>query len=560
MRKTLKRIILCLCLMTTMNGRAQDFILRQDSLLRVLDREIEHFDQHIARHQAQTRKLTQLLDKAETDSERYRWAYSLFQHYMAYASDSAFFYINQCIHIADRNHDQAAADSCRTMLAIRSSNTGMYQEALTTLGDIDKKRLTGKTLGRYYQAFNHVYSELSYYSHQPEIKKRYEELSRQYATLMLQTMPDDDDASFSQREINLLLAGKHKESMAVNDAWLTQTEPGSKRFALVAFYRFLEYNAQGDSTQTINWLAQSALADVRNAVMDQGSMWELANQLMIRGDVDRSYRYIMFASQCANRYGSRQRSWTIMPLLMDIAQNYKEEKDRTNRHLQLMLGMASLLALLLLVSFFFVYRQRNRLAQAKQELSQSNSDLSHANTLLSEMNGQLSDLNNQLSDTNLQLNESNRVKEEYIGRFLSLCSNYIDKMDALRKRVNKLAKVKNYDELMKLTKTQELRNEELDTLYNDFDSAFLHLFPNFVTDFNQLLREEEQIPVADAGKLNTSIRIFALIRLGIEDSSKIAEFLHYSVNTIYNYRAQVKNKAAGNRDDFENQVKRIGKP
>ena len=176
------------------------------------------------------------------------------------------------------------------------------------------------------------------------------------------------------------------------------------------------------------------------------------------------------------------------------------------------------------------------------------------------MNGQLSDLNNQLSDTNLQLNESNRVKEEYIGRFLSLCSNYIDKMDALRKRVNKLAKVKNYDELMRLTKTQELRNEELDTLYNDFDSAFLHLFPNFVTDFNQLLREEEQIPVADAGKLNTSIRIFALIRLGIEDSSKIAEFLHYSVNTIYNYRAQVKNKAAGNRDDFENQVKRIGKP
>ena len=107
MRKTLKRTILCLCLMTTMNGRAQDFILRQDSLLRVLDREIEHFDQHIARHQAQTRKLTQLLDKAETDSERYRWAYSLFQHYMAYASDSAFFYINPGVYyvraFVDRN-------------------------------------------------------------------------------------------------------------------------------------------------------------------------------------------------------------------------------------------------------------------------------------------------------------------------------------------------------------------------------------------------------------------------------------------------------------------------
>ena len=560
MRKTLKRTILCLCLLTTLNGGAQVFTHRQDSLLRVLDKEIEHFDQHIARHQAQTQELTKKLDKAQTDSERFRWAYSLFQHYMAYASDSAFFFINQCIHIAERNQDQAAADSCRAMLAIRSSNTGMYQEALTILGDIDKEGLTGKTLGKYYQAYSHVYTELSYYSRQPELKKRYDEMARQYADQMLRNLPSDDDASFMQREMNLLFSGKHKESMAVNDAWLQETKPDTKRFALVAFYRFLEYSFQGDSTQTINWLAQSALADVRNAVMDQGSMWELANQLMIRGDVDRSYQYIMFASQCAHQYGSRQRSWTIMPLLMDIAQNYKEEKDRTNHHLQLMLAMAVLLALLLLVSFFFVYRQRNRLALAKQELSQSNEELSHANSLLSEMNGQLSELNNRLSEANIQLNESNRVKEEYIGRFLSLCSTYIDKMDSLRKRVNKLAKSKSYDELIKFTKAQELRNEDLDTLYNDFDSAFLHLFPSFVSDFNRLLREDQRIELGNPEKLNTNIRIFALIRLGIEDSSKIAEFLHYSVNTIYNYRAQVKNGALGDRDEFENQVKRIGRP
>ena len=152
------------------------------------------------------------------------------------------------------------------------------------------------------------------------------------------------------------------------------------------------------------------------------------------------------------------------------------------------------------------------------------------------------------------------MKEEYIGRFLRLCSMYIDQMDSLRKRVNKLMKNRQFEELSKITRPQEFRDKELEELYVNFDSAFLHLFPNFVNDFNALLRPEERIEQPDDGRLPTAVRIFALIRLGIDDSGKIAEFLHYSVNTIYNYRARVKNGALRDRENFEKHVKEIGMP
>ena len=145
-----------------------------------------------------------------------------------------------------------------------------------------------------------------------------------------------------------------------------------------------------------------------------------------------------------------------------------------------------------------------------------------------------------------------------MGRFIHLCSFYIDRLDEMRKRVNKMVKSKDLDALYKITEGNELRDQNLTELYEMFDSTFLHLFPNFVDDFNALLRPECRITLPNQGKLNTDVRIFALIRLGIEDSSRIAEFLHYSVNTIYNYRAKIKNGAQGDRDNFESQVKLIG--
>jgi DNA-binding CsgD family transcriptional regulator len=325
-----------------------------------------------------------------------------------------------------------------------------------------------------------------------------------------------------------------------------------------ALYRYIELKMQGDTAQMMYWLKESVLADIRNAAMDQGSMWELANELMLMGDIDRASRYISFTSDCANRYGSRQRNWQISPLLSHIAKEYKDQSERTTLKLRITNVLISILALLLLGALFFLHRRNKQLDTARNALKESNDELASANHQLSNQAEELSALNSQLSVLNSQLSESSRVKDEYIGRFLSLCAQYVDKIDNYRKTVNRKMKNKELDDLYQMSKSTELKERELDELFENFDNVFLHLFPNFIDDFNALLTPEAQVHPKEENRLTTEIRIFALIRLGIEDSSKIAEFLHYSVNTIYNYRARIKNGTLGNREQFEEKVKNLG--
>ncbi len=184
---------------------------------------------------------------------------------------------------------------------------------------------------------------------------------------------------------------------------------------------------------------------------------------------------------------------------------------------------------LLVVAVGFIYRQMQRLSAARNKLE-------HANE---------------------QLQLSNNIKEEYVGRFMNLCSVYINRLDTYRRMVNKKISAGQMEELLKMVRSREVLDTGLKELYDNFDTAFLHLFPDFVDKFNDLLQPEERIVLRKGELLNTELRIFALIRLGIDDSSQIAEFLRYSVNTIYNYRAKVKNKARISREDFEIRLMQI---
>ena len=553
--------------LTLFLGVNQAHGLNIDKLCQPIDEAIRQSPQYVAAYE-QTISTARYAYEHETDLKRkYEKGFRLYQLYRPFVADSAMYFLQQCVALAEQTGNRSGVVRCRSLLGLRCSNIGMYDEALLILDSIQTAGADKETLGTYYEAYNNVYSELAYYTHMEEMRNIYLRKARQYEELMFQYLPPDAESRFLRLEQKAQGEGNLKESMRINDEWLQTVDKGSHPYALVALYRYIEFKERRDTTEMMQWLVESVLADIRNSVMDQGSMWELANELMLNGDFERASRYIIFTSECANRYGSRQRNWQISPLLSDIAKGYKDKSEHTTRQLRWLLGVISVLALALLAAFFYV-RSRNRqlriarnaLSSKNQELSGLNSQLSAANQQQSLLNDQLKTLNGELAQSNSQLSESNRVKEEYIGRFLRLCSMYIDQMDSLRKRVNKLTKNRQFEELYKITRPQEFKDKELEELYANFDSAFLHLFPNFVSDFNALLRPEERIEQPDEGRLNTAIRIFALIRLGIEDSGKIAEFLHYSVNTIYNYRARVKNGAIRDRENFEKHVKEIGMP
>lgn len=526
-----------------------------NSLLLQIDEAIGQSPQVTADYEREIDATRQLFLEAKRPQEQYQHAIRLYEQYKSFMNDSSVYYLEQAEQAAKLQGLVAQVGYCRALKAFQCSTVGAYDEALAFLKSIDKQQLDSIGLRHYYQSQMHVYGELGYYSIIPAMKDHYFGLQNVYRDSLFAMIDHQEQDYMMYKIYELQGQNKMEEARELSDEWVKRISPDSRDYAIAAYYHSLVCENEED---TEYWLGQSALSDIRHAVMDQASLLSLADILNRQGDLERSYKYIRFTWDCNNRFNTRMRSWQITPILNVIEKNYQKAADRNTRILTTSIIAVSILALLLLGLLLFVHHRNRQLDIARNALKESNDELEVANRQLATQKDELSELNVKLSILNSQLSESNHVKEEYIGRFMSLCSQYIDKLDDYRKFVNKKVKNKEFDELYRLSKSTELKEKELEELYENFDSVFLNLFPTFVDDFNALLTPETQIHPKDENRLTTEIRIFALIRLGFEDSSKIAEFLHYSVNTIYNYRARIKNGALNNRESFERRVKLLG--
>jgi hypothetical protein len=551
----MKKILLFILSLMTISGYADNN--QMNVWLNRLDRTISRSPEYVAQREQDITLLRQELQVAHTDEARYETCFKLYEAYKPFVNDSSIFYLKQCIDIAGSQGHVNLVNQCSSLLSLRCSGTGMYDEAIAILNGINPVTVGKSEMGYYYYAYYNLYGQLAYYTHVNEMKTNYYMKMGHYFGLAVNHLNSNDNTFFLCRENDRLNNGDLKASMNINNAWLRNVKKGSHPYALVSLYRYLEYKAQKDTLNMMYWLTESVKTDVENGVMDMGSMWELANQLMLRGDIDRAYRYVLFLSDCTNRFGSRQRTWQIAPLISDIASKYKKDSEKNFKRVIVTSSIISVLALLLLILLYYVNRQRHRLACTRDDLAKSNSQLSDLNERLRMVNDQLKISNSELFAINGKLGEANRVKDEYVGRFMSLCSIYIDKLNTMRKRVNRLVKNKQYGELYDQTRSQDSMDKEINELYENFDSAFLHLFPTFVDDFNALLLPEYRIVLERKNQLTTLIRVYALLRLGITESKKIAEFLHYSVNTIYNYRTKTKKWAIGDHEAFEKDVMAI---
>ena len=548
-----KKLLLLLALVSGLTATAQKYDIK--SVYQQIDEAINHSPEYVSEYEAQIEEQRQQYVKAVMPEDKFKLAFRLYELYKAFMNDSALYYVDEAEQWATKLGDAAQAGNCRVLRAFQCSTVGYYSEALLFLKTVDKQKLDSVGLKNYYTTQMHVYGELGYYSKIRSMQDSYYEKQRVYRDSLFAVIDHQHPDYLMYRIQELKGRQQLEEGRRLSDQWVKRTNPESRDYAIACYYRWL---VSEDQEEMRYWLSQSALSDIRHAVMDQASLLQLAEILNDEGDLDRSYKYIRFTWDCNNRFNTRMRSWQITPILNVIENNYQKAVSRNTKVLWTSVVVVSILALLLLGVLLFLHRRNKQLDAARNALKSSNAQLSALNAQLSAQKDELSTLNGQLSMVNSQLSETNRVKEEYIGRFMSLCSQYIDKLDDYRKMVNKKMKNKELDELFRLSKSTELKEHELEELLQNFDSVFLHLFPNFVDDFNALLQPEMQIHPKEENRLATEIRIFALIRLGIEDSSKIAEFLHYSVNTIYNYRARIKNGALDNRESFERRVKTLG--
>ena len=524
-----------------------------DSLLNVLDKTIKEADTYV---QIKENKLHELKKEARktppVSVERYHLNNDIYLEYKVYSSDSALHYLNENMLLARQLNDKERELKIQLELSYLLSSIGMYMEAADILNSIDRQTLPSSLLGYYYTCYEHVYFEAG--AAQPRYKmfaSRYAKLSHAYRDSMQVTLDPSSATYLWLRETQSREAGKYDEALEFSDRRLAEASFGTPQYALVAYQRFRLFESMGKKDEHLYYLVLSAISDVRSAIKEQSSLMVLAQELNRKGDLKRAYDYINFSWEISQFYKTRLRSWmNITPLSM-INGNYQDIIKQQNRELLIYITCVALLALLLVIALIYIYRQMKALSIAKKGLQE-------VNERLFSLNEELEEVNRHLRSTNLELSESNLIKEAYIARFFKLCSVYVDRLQAYRKLVNKKLQRGQVAELLKMTHlSNDIVTVEVQELYANFDSAFLHLFPNFVESLNALLLPEEQIVLKPDELLNTELRIFALIRLGIKDSSQIAELLHYSVNTIYNYRSRVKTKARVSRDDFEDLVAKI---
>lgn len=549
--KKILSLVYILCFSALTSSFAQNKNIKD--LYEQLDQAIEQSQYYINQKESRITKIKKQSRQGHTPPQLLTAYYKLYEEYKTYKSDSSIYYIHQAIDLAKRNNMKSDITKLRSLLALQYSTSGAFTEALHVLQSIDKKTLNNSNKKDYYIAFYHVYGELGFTNINIDTELSQEFYSKQdcYRDILFSILSPNSEDYLMRKEVLLTNQNKLKEALKINDIRLSKCKKGSHEYGIVAYYRYLIYRSLKDEDMVKYWLLQSAICDVKCAINDQASLWILAEILSKEKDVERSYKYINFSWKANKKFCTRIRSWQISPVLGTIDHNYQAELKKANHRLIFAIICVSLLVIALALLTFYVNKQKSYLSNARNELKKTN-------TQLEELNNKLSSTNGMLKASNDKLNESNGVKEEYIGQFLGACSHYIDKLDKMRLNVNKMVKNKQYNELYSMTKSSEVKEQELEELYANFDKVFLNLFPNFVEDLNGLLKEECQIHLSSPNKLSAIVRVFALIRLGIDDSTKIAEFLHYAVNTIYNYRAKLRNGAINDRNEFEKKVRELG--
>ncbi len=522
-----------------------------DSLLNVLDKTVENYQHYSQLKEERMDKLKESLRITVSEPLKYEICGKLYDEYSAYKSDSALSYARLKLQIAEKLNDKRSLTDARLNLASIMGTAGLYKEAMDLLGTINIT--TAPDLKAYYfHIYRTIYGYMADYTVSSFEKKKYEKIIDAFRDSLLLSNPPKTSTHVMVKTDQLIVSKQYDEALVILlNYFPTIKEDDYHSKAIISYSIALAYEGKSQRNLEKHWLALSAINDIKCSTKEYISLRNLAFLLYEDGDIDRAYSYMKRSLDDALFCNARLRTYEISRMMPIIDKAYQHQTESRQRQMVITIISISILSLLLAIAVFFVYRQMKKLAVARKNLSQANEKL---NTL----NNRLSKINIELKDANLTLSESNLIKEEYIGRYMDQCSEYIDKLDNYRRMLNKTASSGKTEELLKELKSKEFIDEELKEFYNNFDITFLLLFPGFVEDFKSLLIDDEYVQLKPGQLLNTELRIYALIRLGISDSVKISHFLRCSLSTIYNYRTKIRNKAAGNRDEFEEKVMQIG--
>lgn len=521
-------IIVLICVLSCSECRQSVY----EQELRRIDQVLERAEEYVRIKEQKISTIENMLhSRGVTSFQQYHIYGQLYQEYQPFQFDKAKEALEHQCDIAEKIGSDSLRNSAMLDKAMLLTTAGFYLEAEDIFTRIDTSSLCVEQMVDWYDArqkFLHDYQE--YVSTSSITVPDATEITR-YQDRILELTSADLPLNRHIRIMRIIEDKDFERAYDENLRFIESLDKDSRDYAVQTYWQGFICENLDRHEEIVRWWTESALCDIRGAIKDNASLCSIAIKLSDPHDTDRAFRYISISLDDALFYNAKLRKVQIASTLPWILKTYTDAKEMQsmvrNRYLILVVCIAVLLLLFCVVTIRLYIRGRRNAGEIKEK-----------NLQLAEYYRSVKEAEDNLRQTNLDLTEANAAKEEYLGLFLSMCSGYLDKL--------------------KKNLTRDQFDAELKNFYKTFDTSFLSLYPTFVEDFNALLKEDSRVRIKDGDLLSTELRIFALIKLGITQSSHIASLLRYSVNTIYNYRAQVKNAALENRDNFEETVRKIG--
>lgn len=507
---------------------------QEDSLLAVLKNEILKKKEYDTRKEQKIERLrNQLQRTSSNDLERqYLLCDQLYWEYKDYIFDSAHVYTKRLIRMATHLKHLPRKYESQIKLGFIQVSCGMFKEAFDGIDQLDAGLMPNDVKFRYYQLKTQAFTRLSMYNTNKFYSPVHHAESMNALVCAIQLSPP---RSFERLSLTAFLyhnMNKDNEAAAcyrklLNNASLTVHQKAITTHNLSNFT---------DKAEKRILITNSAIYDIRSSTKETLAIFKLAKLLFSEGNIQDTEFLLKEASEQALFYGNKLHHDEIIAVMRTVeAEKIIRLESGKNRTLTILTGILAFGIIATGITFLIVYRKLR--------------DVRRREAFVNEQNRQLDHLNKRLSEDAI-------IKEEYIGYFFQVVSGYIQKLEKIKRSSERMIRNESYKELSEIAKGIDIKKERT-SLFHTFDNIFLKLFPNFISSFNALLKEEDQIIPKKTEVLNTSLRIFALVRLGIKDSQTIANILENTISTIYTYKFRIKSKAIIQGEEFDRMIMEI---
>lgn len=535
MKESQKISVLLIFIVYSMSVSAKS---RIDSLLNILDIEIKNCHKYEEEKKGRIMSLRNKVFGSSFDSE-YKYYMDLYNEYIRFCYDSAHYYLNKSIEVCDKYKKELIKTETLAELSHLYAQTGNVIEAYQVNQALLKRNSLDQCKVKYYIANEKLYDVLAE-TNKGSMKKKYESIRNSYTDSIDNKYPINMDRYWELKINDLYKKGKTDECHRI---W-EENSQYSRQYAVLGYYLGCCYMNSGKTDKALECFIMASIADVRSATRDQGALPVISECLLSKGYIRKAYEYIIFSCNQTLKHNGKLRVQCVLPLLASIESEYNDFMAKSRQKFIVSILFISILSLLLLISFVYIYNLYKKVKMGRSELQK----LYENNIKLTES---IKSINEQLESANKELRISNTIMEKYVLHFIKESSDVIAKIGLYNNKLKKIALNSNAKNVLNFLSESDFAKIHLKELYKGFDKAFLHIYPNFVENFNNLLLDDYKIHLKNNESLTTDLRIYALEKLGIADNNEIATFLRCSVNTIYNYKTKIKSGLKVSKKEFE---------